>query len=711
MMKPNYSSDAPLEDPAYDQFNRYTFSQRIATVISERKDPSSIVIGIDGAWGEGKTSVLNFVEGELKSKEHIICLKFNPWRFDSEEKMLVNFFYDLASAVDGTIETGKEKVGEFIRDHIKPWASLFGQGGVTDGVLAFFPSANIEELKNRIENILKEEKKRIVILVDDIDRLDKEEIHAVFRLVKLTADFKYTAYIVAFDKELVSLALQDRYGSSNLGTGDSFLEKIIQVPLQLPAIDPEDLRRFCLNEIQQILNSYEIMLSNEEVSEFASNFTKGIEAHIKTPRQAKLYSNILMFSLPILKGEVNVVDLMLVEGIRVFLPNIYSLIKNNQTIFLNDNTTQFGRADEKLKKRSKEFIDEELEEFKIEEQEQIIDLLCFLFPKLEGLFSNVSYGNEWEQIWSDRQRICSPQYFQRYFSYAITKNDISDIVMNELLEYSELYSVEDTVFYIKEMLTRNNAHILVSKLRRLSKKFTSQQAKVLSVSIAKTGNVFPNPIQLLRPMNAFGQAAMFTGDCVEKIKDRREKVKLAKEILLQAESLSFATKCFRWFPRDTKERPNSQGFNEGEIIELGRTVAKIISGELKNSKIQLDNFDNFPFILYLWTEHGDHDEVEEVIKNNIDHDKMFVFQLLDVYTPTSFGETGAKKSSFDKNTYEYLTKFLDPIIIKNAIEIIYDDLKLDDKYPEYLEVPRDEELSRQFLWLYNQSINSDEKES
>ncbi|WP_101845134.1 hypothetical protein [Halobacillus sp. Marseille-P3879] len=86
-----------------------------------------------------------------------------------------------------------------------------------------------------------------------------------------------------------------------------------------------------------------------------SNFSKGLEAHIKTPRQAKLYSNILMFSLPILKDEANVVDLMLIEGIRVFLPPIYTLIKDNEDLFLKDGKSGFGYDyDQKEKERRKE---------------------------------------------------------------------------------------------------------------------------------------------------------------------------------------------------------------------------------------------------------------------------------------------------------------------------------------------------------------------
>lgn len=87
----NYSSDAPIMDLSEDKFNRYPFAKRIAEVISGRTDPSSIVIGINGAWGEGKTSVFNFIENELKPYTEIVCLKFNPWRFGTEETMLINF--------------------------------------------------------------------------------------------------------------------------------------------------------------------------------------------------------------------------------------------------------------------------------------------------------------------------------------------------------------------------------------------------------------------------------------------------------------------------------------------------------------------------------------------------------------------------------------------------------------------------------------------
>ena len=76
-------------------------------------------------------------------------------------------------------------------------------------------SVTVEQKKNEIEKILQEEKKRIVIFIDDIDRLDKSEIQAIFKLVKLSAGFSYTTYVLAFDQEMVASALNEKYGNNS----------------------------------------------------------------------------------------------------------------------------------------------------------------------------------------------------------------------------------------------------------------------------------------------------------------------------------------------------------------------------------------------------------------------------------------------------------------------------------------------------------------
>ncbi len=83
--------------------------------------------------------------------------------------------------------------------------------------------------------------------MDDIDRLDKQEVQAIFKLVKLSADFPFVSYVLAFDEEMVAAALAEKYG--NLEAGKKFLEKIIQVPLHLPPVRSEILRDLCFEGI------------------------------------------------------------------------------------------------------------------------------------------------------------------------------------------------------------------------------------------------------------------------------------------------------------------------------------------------------------------------------------------------------------------------------------------------------------------------------
>ena len=95
-MDKHLSSDKPIASKAEDKFQRYNFSQRIAKTIVDRESEDCIVIGIYGAWGEGKTSVINFIETELTGNDQIIIIKFNPWRYSDENALLLQFFQKLA---------------------------------------------------------------------------------------------------------------------------------------------------------------------------------------------------------------------------------------------------------------------------------------------------------------------------------------------------------------------------------------------------------------------------------------------------------------------------------------------------------------------------------------------------------------------------------------------------------------------------------------
>jgi predicted KAP-like P-loop ATPase len=99
-MEENFLADKPISEEKDDKFQRYTFSKRIAETILNRKSSDSIVIGLYGAWGEGKTSVLNFIREELEPHHpNVIHFTFNPWRFTDEAALLTSFFNTLAGEI------------------------------------------------------------------------------------------------------------------------------------------------------------------------------------------------------------------------------------------------------------------------------------------------------------------------------------------------------------------------------------------------------------------------------------------------------------------------------------------------------------------------------------------------------------------------------------------------------------------------------------
>lgn len=429
MQTQNYSSDLPVASQEEDSFSRWGFAQSIANVITKRSDPSSIIIAINGAWGDGKTSVLNFIEHSLN--EEVICIKFNPWRFGEEDELLKGFFKIIAEALDKQLFTKGEKLKEILKKTAPGIGAIAGAKGAGESISSFLTGPNLDILKERIEQELESVKKRVLVLIDDIDRLDKTEIHALFRLVKLTANFKYMSYILAFDKDIVSASLQEKYSGANENAGEAFLEKIIQVPLQLPPIEKETLRNYCFLGVQEALSIAEIELSEKQVQEFVQNFTIAFSDSLSTPRKAKLYGNTLIFSLPILRGEVNPVDLMLIEGVRVFCPSLYMAIRNNKSYFTGIFQQSIHNNNENEKEAIKKLIDLSLKN--IENKKAYLSLLQDMFPKLKAVYGNMYFSNQYYEEWNKEQRICSADYFSRYFSYTILANDIADTDINNII--------------------------------------------------------------------------------------------------------------------------------------------------------------------------------------------------------------------------------------------------------------------------------------
>lgn len=259
-----FSPDLPIERVSEDALNRQSFSKNLAKVMLEYSSPDAFAIGIYGKWGSGKTSVLNMILEIIEEKsQDVVVLRFNPWICADSKQLVTQFFKQLSSAIK--LKTpAKTKVWKLI-DNYADVFELSGMIPIAGGILSTVGkilgkkaktyseqhSSDLQELKNQIIKRLREAKIKIIVTIDDIDRLSEAEIISVFQLVKSLADFPYTIYVLAFDYEVVVHAL----GKVQNGDGKEYLEKVIQVPFEIPAPSIDDIYNFLFDKLNDVLGN------------------------------------------------------------------------------------------------------------------------------------------------------------------------------------------------------------------------------------------------------------------------------------------------------------------------------------------------------------------------------------------------------------------------------------------------------------------------
>lgn len=550
-----YSADSPIRNPDFDEFNRREFSERIAQTVATRKETKSLVIGIYGKWGEGKTTVLNFIDAELKRHDNVVDLIFNPWLFPSETELLIAFYSELSKAIGKSLTTQKEDVRRFIKEYVSALAGFFDKSGAVEKIGGFLSDIRLEELRDRIGNFLKAQKKLVVVLIDDIDRLDKNEIHSIFRIIKLSANLENVIYVLAFDREVIEDALSERYVSKNESPGQNFIEKIVQVPINLPKVPKTDLRSFCFKQVDKALNSNEIEVSESDAQEFTRGFITGVEIRLETPRMAIRYRNMLNFSLPLVKGEVHIAEFLLVEAIRAFYPNAYEIIKENRDAFTAVNLgsmTPIASEREEINNIVKKAFDGLTDD----EANNLKRLITILFPRQQ----NTIYGPEWDKTWAEEKRIASQKYFDRYFTYSIPTGDVSDILIEDFIASLESIDSEQLIKTIDRELNEQNAESFIAKLTQKIERISPEGKIKLAICLSLFGQRLPQPKGLFSGFTTpFSRAAILIARLIETLPENIDKVDLATKVVNVAEPISFAFTIVRWFKTKKEE-------NEKDVI-------------------------------------------------------------------------------------------------------------------------------------------------
>src|SRR5579862_4888100 len=307
--------DAPVSDPKQDQLDRLPFAKTLATTILSMKGQDSFVFGLCGPWGSGKSSVLKLVAAELeanRARNKPLIFDFNPWWFSGQDQLLKAFLSQFGSAL-GRVDTGGRlsalgsklsTLGRLLRPFAQiPGAAVVQKvsetlegGGDATKNLGDQLSADVGQIRCEIDELLRQQEQRVVVVMDDIDRLTADEISQLFLIVKAVADFPNTVYLLAFDHGVVTKAIHEVLHLD----GVSYLEKIVQVQIDIPPATPVQLQTLFLAQMEALLGSNAV--TDQSKIDFANLFHDGLKNFFQTPRQVKRLTNVLRVLYPAVEG-------------------------------------------------------------------------------------------------------------------------------------------------------------------------------------------------------------------------------------------------------------------------------------------------------------------------------------------------------------------------------------------------------------------------
>jgi len=250
----HYHNDQPITGTADapDRLNRESFSEHLADILVLRPEDDCLTISLEGEWGYGKTSVINLVKKYCN--QHFrkpVIVEYNPWLAGKAEALIQDFLVQLSSQLNipDRPKEGLKAAQELLAyskllnamkfiPGAEPWASsvegVFKVMGGATKKMSKLKELDLLGRKKKVEDILVGLNQSIIVIIDDIDRLTPDEAFQVVRLIKAVADSPGTSFILAFDPEYLTGALE-RHG---INKSDQYIDKVVQLRVPLPLITP-----------------------------------------------------------------------------------------------------------------------------------------------------------------------------------------------------------------------------------------------------------------------------------------------------------------------------------------------------------------------------------------------------------------------------------------------------------------------------------------
>ncbi|BCJ27943.1 KAP family P-loop NTPase fold protein [Actinocatenispora sera] len=428
--------DDPLSELMDDDLDRQRLVDSLArTLGSITRQSESAVAAIVGPWGSGKTTLLNSLRQHLANDNKWHLASFNPWMYNSYESAANGFFSELSHAIPEDLRRGDTRgsIGK-LAARLAPYGSLGGLIGV-DVSRALEATATLisgdqspEAAKARAEGELRELDKPILVILDDLDRLEPAELLHTFRLVRLAGRLPNVYYLLSYDEETIEDVLgRTDLASNNPGRARDYLEKIVQIRIDIPPLLESQKLGLFNRLLDQLIARHSIDFRQDISHRLSRMWIKTVEPYMIQPRAIKRLFTQLDASWVGVADEVDFVDFMGIVFLKTFERSAFDLVLRLRSELLGE-TFSYEHQKETNSDRWTRWINN-IGRTHPRHPESIQNLLADLFPYLRAARDNITFGYSHAEDTIDRRGVASRQFFDRYTQMTVPAQDLPDSVI------------------------------------------------------------------------------------------------------------------------------------------------------------------------------------------------------------------------------------------------------------------------------------------
>lgn len=590
------------KDVDYDLLNRNKIIGDLFNSINYCKNKERFIISLTGKWGSGKTTILNIVKKQLDSESFIIIDNFETWKYNNEKSLLYGMFDEIIKKIGINFSTLEVK--KFVNSCISIVSAK------TDVNIGYFSLDYkiIDKIKLMIGEYLKKNNKRVVFIIDNLERTNENNILIILKTISTILNIDRFIYVLSYDEN----EMQDIF-NNKLHINYDYMDKVVQLPLSVPDINQEDIDEVCTICLKNLLIHYGINKKDIEHYSSAINlFNKNIKDLRSFKRKINSICNCCFFG----DNYLNKADYFLLELIRQENIELYKDIRKNYEYYVSeDQVAVYGYLKDNAKEfneRATKYFDELFENDKNKEYKNI---LCLLFPNVEKYNNayrvhrnSVEFLNESEYlIPRDKEkyrksiterRIYNAKFFDLYFIKQ--ENDFINIdsKIKEFIEWNNKNKIDlENIEEIK--ILQNKLSKILYMYKGIGQKFIIETMEMYCRNLDK--NKVPILMYLIKSQEYMDNTSIFLG---LNAKDRLEIVcaeiirHLSKEELEQIKSIVeidykniyFIRGIIHWLKKENNSF--DQDYNEKLYIELDESYKKLIANVTTN-KINIYSNKNY----------------------------------------------------------------------------------------------------------------------